>query len=120
MACCADTSWRHFTSIGSATSGKYPSGGNVFVQGGTGIGTGAKGLVVLDTATYLTAATQSSAVDVNITQANIDGYGAIVLNATAADVNFYSSAPTLGASAAGRLVYVTAANGSNDFTHVPM
>ena len=100
---------------GSATSGNA-SGGNVFVQGGTGIGTGAKGLVVLDTATYLTAATQSSAVDVNITQANIDSYGAIVLNATAADVNFTLSAPTLGASAAGRLVYVTAANGSNDFT----
>jgi hypothetical protein len=100
---------------GSATSGNA-SGGNVFVQGGTGIGTGAKGLVVLDTATYLTAATQSSAVDVNITQANIDSYGAIVLNATAADVDFTLSSPTLGAAAAGRVVYVTAANGSSDFT----
>lgn len=100
---------------GSATSGNA-SGGNVFVQGGTGIGTGAKGLVVLDTATYLTAATQSSAVDVNITQANIDSYGAIVLNATAADVDFTLTSPTLGAAAAGRVVYVTAANGSNDFT----
>ena len=100
---------------GSATNGNA-SGGNVFVQGGTGIGTGAKGLVVLDTATYLTAATQSSAVDVNITQANIDSYGAIVLNATAADVDFTLTSPTLGAAAAGRVVYVTAANGSNDFT----
>jgi hypothetical protein len=100
---------------GSATNGNA-SGGNVFVQGGTGIGTGAKGLVVLDTATYLTAATQSSAVDVNITQANIDSYGAIVLNATAADVDFTLTSPTLGAAAAGRVVYVTAANGSSDFT----
>ena len=101
---------------GNAAGTGNANGGYVYLNGGTGVGTGAKGLVVIDTATYATSTTQSSAVNANITQSNIDGFGAIILNATAADVNFTLSAPTLGASAAGRLVYVTAANGSNDFT----
>jgi hypothetical protein len=101
---------------GTAAGTGNANGGNVALVGGTATGSGSKGLVVIDTATYATAASQSSAVDANITQANIDAYGAIILNATAADVEFTLSAPTLGASAAGRLIYVTAANGSSDFT----
>ncbi len=92
------------------------NGGNLVLNGGTGTGTGVNGLVVISNATYSTAATQSSATSVNVTQANIDSYGTIILNATASGVNFTLGAPTLGASAAGKLIYVTAANGSPDFT----
>jgi hypothetical protein len=100
---------------GNATVGTA-NGGNVILAGGTGIGGGVKGLVVVDTATFSTASSQSSGVDVAVTQANIDSSGAVVLNASASGVDFTLSDPTLGANAAGRLLYVIAANGSQDFT----
>ena len=97
-----------------ATSGA--NGGNLTLSGGTGTGTGVSGLVIINNATYSTSTTQASASSVNVTQANIDSFGAIILNATAASVNFTLTSPTLGANAAGRVIYVTAANGSQDFT----
>jgi len=101
---------------GGTAGATNANGGNLVLNGGTGTGTGANGLVVISNATYLTAGVQNSATNVNVTQANIDSYGTVVLNATAAGVNFTLGAPTLGASAAGKVIYVTAANGSPDFT----
>lgn len=100
---------------GGANTGNA-NGGNLTLSGGTGVGTGVNGLVVINTATYSAATVQNSAVNVNVTQSNIDSFGSILLNATASNVNFTLSAPSLGANAAGRLIYVTAANGSSDFT----
>lgn len=99
---------------GNATTGNA-NGGNLNLSGGSGSGTGSKGLVVIDTPTYASAAIQSSAVSANVTQSNIDSFGVVTLNATAANVNFTLGAPSLGAGAAGRIVYVTAANGSQNF-----
>lgn len=92
------------------------NGGNLTLSGGTGNGTGVSGLVVINNAAYSTAGTQTSATSVNITQANIDSFGALILSATGSAVNYTLTSPTLGASAAGRVIYVTAANGSQDFT----
>lgn len=100
---------------GGAATGNT-NGGNLELSGGNGAGTGSKGLVVIDTPTYKTAGVQTSATSTNITQSNIDSFGVLTLNASAANVTFTLGAPSLGASAAGRLVYVTAANGSQDFT----
>lgn len=100
---------------GNATAGNA-NGGNLNLSGGTGSGTGSKGLVVIDTPTYASASVQSSATNANITQANIDSFGVITLNATAENVNFTLSGPSLGANATGRIIYVTAANGSQKFT----
>ena len=92
------------------------NGGNLQLSGGTATGTGVTGLVVLNTPTYSTASLQTSAVNVNVTQSNLDSFGTVILNASTTNVNYTMGSPTLGASAAGRLLYVTAANGSADFT----
>ncbi len=101
---------------GGSAGGGNANGANVNLVGGVGAGAGVKGLVVVDTPTFSTATLQTSGVNVAITQANIDSFGAIVLTASAANVNYTLSDPTLGAAAAGRLVYVIAASGTNDFT----
>jgi hypothetical protein len=99
---------------GGATTGNA-NGGNLLLSGGNGNGTGSKGLVVIDTPAYTIASTQSSAVDATITQSAIDGFGIVTLDATAEDVDFTLGAPSLGTNAAGRLLYITAANGSENF-----
>lgn len=99
---------------GAATSGNA-NGGNITISGGAGVGTGATGLVVINTPTFATAAVQSASTSTNVTQANIDGRGVILLNATANNVEFTLGTPSLGSNAAGRIVYVTADNGSYDF-----
>ncbi|MCA9334686.1 carbohydrate binding domain-containing protein [Candidatus Saccharibacteria bacterium] len=99
---------------GSATSGNA-DGGNLYLSSGSGSGTGSKGLVVINTPTFTTASTQSASVDANVSQTNVDGFGVVTLNATADNVDFTLVDPSLGSGAAGRILYVTAANGSNDF-----
>lgn len=101
---------------GGTAGGGNNNGGTVTINGGTGAGTGATGLVVINTPTFQTAATQNCATSCSITQANINGNGAVIINATAASLNITMGDPTI--TTAGRIVYVTAANGSNDFTLV--
>ncbi len=105
---------------GNATVGSA-NGGNITVSGGSGVGTGVSGLVVLTTPTYQTASSgtaQACGVNCNVTQANVDSNGVVVVNATAGSLTVTLPSPTLGSLAAsyGRIVYVTAAHGSNDFT----
>lgn len=98
---------------GNATVGNA-NGGNLTLTGGSGIGTGVRGLVVVNTPTFATASTQNCGVNCTITQANVDNNGAVVVNATAAGLTITLPDPTL--LMAGRIVYVTAALGSSDFT----
>jgi len=91
--------------------------GNVYLTGGTGTGTYAntKGLVVIDTPTYTTAARQDcGTTPCAITQANVDSTGAVIINATAASLTVTLPDPLN--TTAGRIVYVTAYGGSNDFS----
>lgn len=111
----ADTQGGSLTiQAGAATNGNA-NGGNLTISGGAGVGTGASGLVVISAPTYTTASTQTASSDTDITQSNIDGFGVVSLDATADNVSFTLSAPTLSTSAAGRILYVTAANGSHNF-----
>jgi hypothetical protein len=98
---------------GNATVGNA-NGGNLNLNGGAPVGTGSTGLVVINTPTFQTASTQSCGSNCTITQANVDGNGAVVVNATAGSLTVTMNDPTI--TTAGRIVYVTAANGSNDFT----
>jgi hypothetical protein len=98
---------------GNATVGSA-NGGNLTLAGGSGFGTGVGGLVVLSTPTFQTASTQTCSSNCTITQANEDGNGAVVINVTVAAVTVTMPDPTT--TTAGRIVYVTAALGSNDFT----
>ncbi|MBI3889036.1 carbohydrate binding domain-containing protein [Candidatus Saccharibacteria bacterium] len=100
---------------GGGTTVGNANGGNLTLAGGAGSGTGTNGLVVIGSPTFTSAGTQSSGTNVNVTQSNIDSFGVVTLNATAADINFTLGAPSLGANATGRIVYVTAANGSQNF-----
>jgi len=99
---------------GNATVGNA-NGGNVTLTGGSGFGTGVKGLVVIDTPTFTTASTQNCAgADCTITQANVNNSGAVVV--TFSSTGFEAAIPDPTITTAGRIVYVTAANGSSDFT----
>lgn len=91
------------------------NGGNLILNGGTANSSGSTGLVVINTPTFYQATTQSASSSTSVTQANIDGRGVINLNATAANVEFTLGSPSLGSNAAGRVIYVSAAEGSYDF-----
>lgn len=100
---------------GNATVGNA-NGGNVTLSGGNGIGTGTTGLVVLTTPTFQTSATQlCTSTPCNVTQANVDGGAAIVINTNGVGYTVNLPNLTLGTSAYGRVVYVTSAS-TNDFT----
>ena len=98
---------------GGSAGGGNLNGGNVYLKGGTQAGSGVKGLVVIDPAAFSSASAQSSAVNVGVTQANVDSYGAVLLNATAAGVTFSLPDPTI--TTAGRIIYATN-TGAYDFT----
>lgn len=98
---------------GSATTGNA-NGGNLTLSGGSGVGTGATGLVVVGTPAFQTAGTQTCSSNCTITQANVDSNGAVVVKASATSLTVTLGNPTI--TTAGRIIYVTATNDSNDFT----
>lgn len=106
---------------GNATTGSA-NGGNLTLTGGTGVGTGVNGLVVITTPTFstttndancytggalVTASCTIAATSVNNSSAVIVGFSTIGQTA---------SLPNPTTTTAGRIVYITAANGSNDFS----
>jgi hypothetical protein len=99
---------------GGAAGGTNTNGGNLLLSGGAGIGTGVKGLVMLDTPTFTTSINTACGSNCTITQANIDNSSAVLV--TASVTNLVVTMPDPINMTAGRIVYVTAANGSNDFT----
>lgn len=96
----------------NGTSGAA-NGGNVVIAGGTGYSTGVKGLVVIDTATYSAASVQNFTANANITQANIDTYGSLLISGNVAGWVATLTDPTQ--STTGRVIYVTN-SGSVDIT----
>lgn len=106
---------------GSATVGNT-NGGNLTLSGGAGYGTGSNGLVVISTPTFSTTAndpncyTSGSLVANNCTIAatSINNSAAVLVGFNATGKTATMPDPTV--ATAGRIVYVTAANGSSDFT----
>lgn len=106
---------------GNATVGNA-NGGNVTIAGGTGTGTGVNGIVVLATPTFSTTANDPNCYTSGALVANSCTFAAASVNNSSAVIAGFNTAgrtatlpdPTL--ATAGRVVYVTAANGSSDFT----
>lgn len=106
---------------GAATSGNA-NGGNLNLTAGAGVGTGSTGLVLMNTPTYLTAASDANcftggvvvASSCTITGASINGSSAVIIGFSTPGQTASMPDPTI--LTAGRVVYVTAANGSTDFT----
>lgn len=100
---------------GSATNGNA-NGGNLTLSGGSGVGTGATGLVVINTPTFSTSAAQTcSSTPCGITQANVDSSAVIIIDTSGSGYTVNLPNPTLGSAAYGRIIYVTSAS-NNDFT----
>jgi len=97
---------------GGAANGTNQNGGNINITGGASTGTGAQGLVNLSSTTFVSSgSTQNFAANGSVS--GIDSYSTIVASATAAGLTITVPTPTF--QTVGRVVYVSAANGSNDF-----
>lgn len=98
------------------------NGGSVYLSGGAGSGTGAEGLVVLSTPTFSTTASDANcytggapvASSCTITMASVNGSSAILTGFSATGQTATLPDPTI--TTAGRIMYVMAASGSQDFT----
>lgn len=106
---------------GNATAGNA-NGGNVTISGGAGNGTGASGLVVLTTPTFQTVTNDANcytggtsvAASCTISLTNVNNSSAVIVGFSAADRTATLPDPTI--KTAGRVFYVSAANGSQPFT----
>lgn len=106
---------------GNATVGNA-NGGNVVLNGGTGIGTGVNGLVVISTPTFSTTANDPNcytggalvATSCTIAVASVNNSSAIIVGFSASAQTATLPDPTT--TTAGRVVYITAANGTSEFS----
>lgn len=106
---------------GEATSGNT-AGGSLILSGGSSNGTGVDGLVVISTPTFSTTTNDAGcytggalvAASCTISQSTTDNSAAAVVGFSAADQIATLPDPTI--KMAGRIFYVMAAAGSQDFT----
>jgi hypothetical protein len=106
---------------GNAATGNA-NGGNLTLTGGTGVGTGVNGLVVLSTPTFSTSTSDANCytggarVSANcvIATSSVNNSSAVIVGFTAS--GFTATLPDPTNATAGRVVYITAANTSSDFT----
>lgn len=107
-------------SAGNATTSG--NGGNLILQGGSGAGTGAAGLVEISTPTFSTITDDPNcftggtlvASSCSIAQTSVDDYSSIVIGFSASGQTATLPNPTN--TTPGRVFYIMAANGSQDFT----
>lgn len=106
---------------GNATIGNA-NGGNLILNGGTSAGTGANGLVVIGTPTFSTTANDPNcyangnlvANSCTISSSSVNNSAAILVGFNSPTKSATLPDPTI--STAGRVIYVTAANNSQDFS----
>lgn len=106
---------------GDATAGDA-NGGNVTLAGGSGSGTGASGLVVINTPTFSTVTNDANcyaggspvASSCTVSSSTVNNAAAVIIGFSAASQTATLPDPTI--TTAGRVMYVTAAAGSQDFT----
>lgn len=98
------------------------NGGNLLLSGGAGTGTGVAGLVVITTPTFQTTTNDANcytggalvSASCTITAQSLNNNAAIVVGFSTDGRT--ATLPNPGISTPGRIVYLTAANGSSDFT----
>lgn len=106
---------------GNATVGNA-NGGNLVLSGGTGTGTGANGLVVISTPTFSTTTNDPNcytngglvASSCTVAISSINNSAAVLVGFS--EQGRTATLPDPTTLTAGRILYVTAANGSKDFT----
>ncbi len=94
---------------GAAGSGNT-NGGNLLLAGGLGSGTGVQGLISLAPTIFSAASLQTNTIAAGL----VDSYSSIPV--TANTIGLTVSIPIPINAVTGRVLYVTAVNGSNDFT----
>jgi hypothetical protein len=99
---------------GGAGGGTNGNGGNVTLIGGVGNGTGTQGLVNLSASAFTTATNTTCSSSCTITQANVDNYGAVIVNASTSGITITLPPPT-NTTTTGRILYITTASGGSDF-----
>ena len=100
---------------GGAAGGTNANGGNIYLSGGAGTGTGTQGLVSISASAHTSVTNATCAANCTITQANVDNYGAVIINASTSGIVITLPPPT-NTTTLGRIVYITTAAGSQDFT----
>ncbi len=106
---------------GNANTGNA-NGGNLNLSAGSGSGTGSTGLVIINTPTFSTVTNDANcytggtlvASSCTIAASSVNGSAAVLLGFNQIGQTAILPDPII--TTAGRIVYVTAANGSNDFT----
>ncbi len=99
---------------GNAQGTGNNNGGDITISGGAATGTGSKGIVNLSASAFLSTTNTSCSISCTIDQANVDNYGTVIVNTTAADLTITLPPPT-NTSVVGRIIYVTTASGSFDY-----
>ncbi len=100
---------------GNAAGTGNANGGNVALTGGTGTGTGVLGLVSLAPTYFLSSGSpQAFATSGSVT--GVDSFSTISINATAGAVTVTVPVPNATNQVVGRIIYITAASTSSDFT----
>ncbi len=106
---------------GNATVGNA-NGGNITIAGGTGIGTGVNGVVIINSPTFSTTSNDANcytggalvANSCTITATSVNNTGAVIVGFSTTGKT--ATLPDPSNTTAGRIVYVTAANGTQDFS----
>ena len=106
---------------GNGTVGNA-NGGNLTLTGGNGVGTGVNGLVVITTPTFSTTTNDANcftggalvAASCTIAATSVNNSSAVIVGFST--IGQTASLPNPTTTTAGRIVYITAANGSNDFS----
>lgn len=107
---------------GNAAGTGNNNGGNITLSGGVGSGTGANGLVVLSTPTFSTTTNDANcytagtlvSASCTIALSSVNNSAAILVGFSQDGQTATLPAPTI--TTAGRVIYVSAADGSKDFT----
>lgn len=105
---------------GNATIGNA-NGGSLTLSGGNGVGSGTNGIVVISTPTFSTTSNDPNcytggalvASNCTIAMSSINNSAAILVGFSTSGNTAILPDPTI--ATAGRIVYITAANGSSDF-----
>lgn len=99
---------------GSAAGSGNNNGGDVTIQGGSAVGTGYNGIVNIGASSYIAGTMTACSSNCTITQGLVDNNGTVVVSATDPTVTITLPAPRN--QSAGRILYVTTASTSTDFT----
>lgn len=105
-----------FLQGGDADGISSNDGGDITISGGSGVGiNGTKGLVNLSASSFITVANGTCFSDCTIAQQNVDGYGAVIVDAATAGITITLPPPT-NVTTLGRIIYITTASGGQDYT----